>query len=84
VYGNRKKIDLRVGDFLLAIPTNLVLPEEDLRAALALEEYHHSLENLIARYDICLKVFGNYVVKYKYLFPNITMLLFLFPSVDQN
>jgi len=40
-----------------------VLPEVAYRAALAIEEYRHGLENLISLYDICLKDFGDCVEK---------------------
>jgi len=63
VSGNRKKLISEDGDFLLVTPVKLALPEVASRAALAIEEYRHSLENLISRYDICLKVFGDYVKK---------------------
>jgi len=58
-----RKLISEDGDFLLVTPVKLVLPEVASRAALAIEEYRHSLENLISRYDICLKVFGDYVEK---------------------
>jgi hypothetical protein len=52
-----------VEDILLVTPANLVLLEVASRAALAIEEYRYGLENLISRYEICLKVFGDYVEK---------------------
>jgi hypothetical protein len=58
-----RKLNSEVGDFLLVTPAKLVLPEVASRAALTIEEYRHGLENLISRYDICLKVFGDYVEK---------------------